>query len=697
MGRLRGIQKPKKRRRRRHPQQINLAVEEIRNPAHSNAPNSQNKTAVPNGNTVLDENHDSPLQQTSSVGSRSAGLQEVVGDILSPNDGSRSAGLQDVAEDSMFTRDVGYPSNFHMSDTNEFSTPRKLTDNATSPLPRKHHPHSSHVSNDAEECNSSDDNISSCFDRREYSVSDEGSGFPRRSLRISNQSGSSKTKLINRVPKLSAKQKYSTKRRQYDSVGRNDSFLNSINDDANRNIPLSSSPNFTPHNQEYPIDTSNTNINDSINIVGINVLSPDTNRQELETNSGILNKTNLSTSYSSRRRYVRNLKHYIFSLGSLDIQAIVLSDLLNDSEMKPVITAAGVTSPAEANFNDKVVNQVLKQIDRSSAKDSSRGRVNNDKQSYKINMTAALMKSPNSNAELSVLDKTFVNMLFSKTCLSRSSARRLVIKAKQRRMILTNAEKDTTWSIVSHRQKYNTQQNSINLALFEWIVNHPHVISSPIHRDTVLVNVHRPNGDVVKERVGKLLLEISIRELHQDMMKPPPTGLHQVYCKVTKKCIISESYLRNIIPPQLRPITFSQKQLCGCETCTLMKLIHTSLIKYRNNFIQSYTSRARPSTRSTCNDSDTIASYCVFLKSNESLLSKDVSSTIQSMTCPSVVDSGLLNWNWVLNRCKLCPNHVTPIHGSNPFSSLETYNIALTNSKPSVSYMDCYLPLLHSV
>ena len=107
--------------------------------------------------------------------------------------------------------------------------------------------------------------------------------------------------------------------------------------------------------------------------------------------------------------------------------------------------------------------------------------------------------------------------------------------------------------------KYSTQQNSINLVLFEWIVNHPHVISSPIHSDTVLVKVQRPNGDIVKERVGKLLLEISIRELHQDMMKPPPTGLHQVYCKVTNKCIVSESYLRNIIPPQLRPITFSQK------------------------------------------------------------------------------------------------------------------------------------------
>ena len=86
-------------------------------------------------------------------------------------------------------------------------------------------------------------------------------------------------------------------------------------------------------------------------------------------------------------------------------------------------------------------------------------------------------------------------------------------------------------------------QKQLNSNLLDWIVNHPHVVSSPIARDTVLVDVHNSNGDVSKERVGKLLLQVSVRELHQDLVKPPPTGLSQVYCKTTNKLSVSERYL----------------------------------------------------------------------------------------------------------------------------------------------------------
>ena len=63
--------------------------------------------------------------------------------------------------------------------------------------------------------------------------------------------------------------------------------------------------------------------------------------------------------------------------------------------------------------------------------------------------------------------------------------------------------------------------------------------------------------------MGKLLLEISVtRELHQDLIKPPPTGLAEGFCKRTKKLLVSERYLRNILPPQMKAISFAQKQMC---------------------------------------------------------------------------------------------------------------------------------------
>ena len=426
-----------------------MSVEEIVKPA-GNGINSQDKSAVNYGKSVDDINHNEPLCETPTVVSRSAGLQEVAEASTTPTVGSRSAGLQEMAEDGI-TSDTAVLNNCLMSDQNSFHTPRKSTDGTVIVAIRHDSPPSSHLSK-GDECNFSDESISSRFDRRKCFVTDEGCNQPRRSPRISQKLCGTKKKIIKRVARLPTKHKYISKRRQYDSVQSNDSFTNSVNYDATRHMSSLSSPDSTSHITEYTNSYTITNIDISNRIDCTNGSSFDNNIQEVETNSNIVNKNNLSTSYSSRRRYVRNLKQYIFSLGSLDVQAAILSDLLNDSEMKPLVDAAGVTSPAESNFNNEVVNHVFKQIDRSSSKVSTRGRVNDDKQSYKINMAAALMKSPNSNVDLSVRDKTFVNMLFSKTCLTRSSARRLVMKAKQRRRILTNAEKETTWSIISHRQ-----------------------------------------------------------------------------------------------------------------------------------------------------------------------------------------------------------------------------------------------------
>ena len=62
-----------------------------------------------------------------------------------------------------------------------------------------------------------------------------------------------------------------------------------------------------------------------------------------------------------------------------------------------------------------------------------------------------------------------------------------------------------------------------------------------ISQETVLVKVPTPNGGKVLERVGKLLLEVSVRELHQDLMKDPPIGFKGAYSnEIPRKLLISE-------------------------------------------------------------------------------------------------------------------------------------------------------------
>ena len=70
-----------------------------------------------------------------------------------------------------------------------------------------------------------------------------------------------------------------------------------------------------------------------------------------------------------------------------------------------------------------------------------------------------------------------------------------------------------------------------------------------------------------KERVSKLLLQISIRELHNDMLLPPDEGGFKEARDETGNVRISDTALRALLPEQARKMTPRHKQMCGCEVC----------------------------------------------------------------------------------------------------------------------------------
>ena len=618
MGRIRGIKKHRKQRNRRKSQKTTADIGKESNQsdiAASCNESTHRNIQVSNINQVNNNNDDCNI---SRIDPRFAGTSNVTDNVM----------LNDL-------KDVSSP----VADSISFDTPQK-----------------SYVSNNYD-CHGSDSSTRLCHNEDDHNNNFRSQGtfsrIDRRNCVDSHCSGvhqdtsssskrkssSSNAKFIKRISKFHHPRQVSTM-----------NHPNISDCETENNLQSPAIPNSSPN------DNNLTTINDACE----DDSSHSNLVRDIQHNHLPLNNNNLFTSYSTRRRYVRNIKQYIFSLGPLNVQSSILVDLLNDSEMKSVIDAAGIKSPKVSNFNEHVVNQVLKQINRSSSKSSYRGRVNDDKQSFKINLTAAMLRSPTSNSSPSIANKNYVSMLFSKTCLSRSSARRLVIKATKHRKKLTNAEKDTTWSIVSQRNNYNTDQKSMNRVLFDWILNHPHVISSPILRDTVLVKVPQADGHVTKERVGKLLLEISVRELYQDLLKPPPIGLSNVYCKESKNVLVSERYLRNFLPPQLKPITFAQKQLCGCECCTVMKLLHTSLIKYRKKLSATHTDLSKTITRSRVNVVDTFKDYNDFLNANDFLLSVDGRDILRTMTCPCSNGDGLIQWKCALNRCDSCLHPIIP-------------------------------------
>ena len=78
--------------------------------------------------------------------------------------------------------------------------------------------------------------------------------------------------------------------------------------------------------------------------------------------------------------------------------------------------------------------------------------------------------------------------------------------------------------------------------------------------------------------VPKLLLQVSVRELHNSLVSDPNDGGLKDARDEDDNIIISDSTLRSLLPPQLKQIPARYKVMCGCECCISAKSIHSSFL-----------------------------------------------------------------------------------------------------------------------
>ena len=80
----------------------------------------------------------------------------------------------------------------------------------------------------------------------------------------------------------------------------------------------------------------------------------------------------------------------------------------------------------------------------------------------------------------------------------------------------------------------------------------------------------------------KFLLECSIRQLHNEIIASPDDGgLLGAGHAETNDVIISDTMLRSLAPPQLRPMTDNHNMMCGCAICNTSKYMQESLNVWR--------------------------------------------------------------------------------------------------------------------
>jgi hypothetical protein len=111
-------------------------------------------------------------------------------------------------------------------------------------------------------------------------------------------------------------------------------------------------------------------------------------------------------------------------------------------------------------------------------------------------------------------------------------------------------------------------------AFLKWLDNHNMVIQSPLASDTLLVS--DPKNPGYKKRMNKILLQIPVRELHNNLLSTDPLiGLPGVR-ECRGNILISDTKLRSMLPKHLQMMSDRYKIMCGCENCIQMYNLHQS-------------------------------------------------------------------------------------------------------------------------
>ena len=110
----------------------------------------------------------------------------------------------------------------------------------------------------------------------------------------------------------------------------------------------------------------------------------------------------------------------------------------------------------------------------------------------------------------------------------------------------------TTPRALKKKRKGNSKINDqIKKSLYNWIIHHPQVFQSPIVNDFPKVKF---DGHTVPQLVPKFLLQVSVKELHNNLVSETD------YCEIREvgdaenNIIISDSSLHSLITPQLKNV-----------------------------------------------------------------------------------------------------------------------------------------------
>ena len=93
--------------------------------------------------------------------------------------------------------------------------------------------------------------------------------------------------------------------------------------------------------------------------------------------------------------------------------------------------------------------------------------------------------------------------------------------------------------------------------------------------------------------VPKMLLQVSVRELHNSLVTDPNDGGLKYTRNENGKIIIIDSTFRSLLAPQLKTVSARYKIMCGCECFISAKSLHSSLLSWCDRYLKNSSIKAK--------------------------------------------------------------------------------------------------------
>ena len=195
-----------------------------------------------------------------------------------------------------------------------------------------------------------------------------------------------------------------------------------------------------------------------------------------------------------------------------------------------------------------------------------------------VHMISTSVKKPSARKSLCL----FTNILDVKQKTEKH--RFVAIKSKRRAMKVSNI----LWTKKTRRKGHSKINEQIKCNLYVWITRHPQVVQSPISNHCLKVML---DVQTEPQLVPKLLLQVSVRELHKSLVSDTHYGGLKDARDEDDNIIIRYFTLCSLLPPQLKQMYACYKVMCGCECCISTKSIHSSLLPWHDRYLKNSKTR----------------------------------------------------------------------------------------------------------